>query len=98
MSCRQTSVDTYCRNDARDTPNHGSRLYPVTSWEYSIMCNCSNAVMLVYICIVGLALCIYAIISRVERILRVWHVFEVTCLCDSGGIRTTVIGGGVITF
>ena len=57
------------------------------------MCDCSNTLMLIYICIVSLALCIYAHILKVERILRVWYVLEVTCLCDGGGIRTTVIGG-----
>ena len=56
------------------------------------MCDCSNTVMLIYICIVGLALCIYAIVSKGERILRMWHVLEVTCLCDGSGIRTSVIG------
>ena len=49
MSCRQPSVDVYCSSDARDAPNYGSQLYPVTSREYSIMCDCSNTIMLVYI-------------------------------------------------
>ena len=56
------------------------------------MYDCRNTVILIYICMVGLALCIYAILSKVECILRMWYVLEVTCLCDGGGIRTFVRG------